>query len=132
VHGAAGPELVRASMQLAPCPAGRARLTASFALPGRFVIHAVGPIFDNLEKDGPKLASAYRTSLDLAALHEVDSIAFPCISTGVYDFPHQEACDIACETVIRWLSENETPHRIVFCCFEDRDFQLYRERLALD
>lgn len=130
VHRAAGPELVTASMQLAPCPAGQARLTASFGLSGRFVIHAVGPIFDSLESDGPVLAEAYRSSLGLAALHRVKTLAFPCISTGVYRFPPEEACRIACDTVIDWLKPNESPVSVTFCCFEERDFRLYTDRLA--
>ena len=129
VHNAAGPELVRASRQLAPCPAGRARVTSSFNLPGRFVIHAVGPVFSEFEKDAPVLASAYRSSLGLAALHDVESIAFPCISTGVYRFPPEAACQIACETVIQWLRDNESPHLVTFCCFEQRDVHLYSDRL---
>ncbi|MEL6105531.1 MAG: macro domain-containing protein [Planctomycetota bacterium] len=129
VHDAAGPELVQASMQLAPCPAGQARLTASFGLSGRFVIHAVGPIFSSLKVDGPILSSAYRSSLGLASLHHVESIAFPCISTGVYRFPPDSACEIACDAVIQWLEQQETPHTVTFCCFEDRDVQLYRDRL---
>lgn len=129
VHDAAGPQLVEASMQLAPCPAGQARLTASFDLPGRFVIHAVGPIFSSLKADAPILSDAYRSSLGLAELHQVESIAFPCISTGVYRFPPEAACEIACDTVLQWLEQHDSPLAVTFCCFEERDVELYRDRL---
>lgn len=129
VHDAAGPELVRASMSLAPCMAGDARITDAFDLPGRFVIHAVGPIFRNLETDAPILANSYRSALSLAAEHHVDAIAFPCISTGVFAFPPDSACNIAIDTVLDWLRSHVYPQSVIFCCFEHQDHALYRERL---
>lgn len=129
VHRAAGPELVAASRALAPCRAGEARITPGFRLAAKYVIHAVGPVFRDLEKDGPLLASAYRSALQLAAGQGVRRIAFPCISTGVYGFPKQPACDIAVSTTKKWLAANDQPEQVVFCCFGQDDYDLYFQRL---
>ena len=129
VHRAAGPELVKASLALAPCPAGEARITAGFQLKAMYVVHAVGPVFSDLDKDSATLASAYRTSLQLAVKHSVKRIAFPCISTGIYGFPLEPACEIAVSTVIEWLAQNEKPMQVIFCTFGTKDYQLYQHQL---
>ncbi len=129
VHSAAGPELVEASMALAPCPAGSARITSGFNLKSRYVVHAVGPVFENLESDSEVLESAYTASLALATQHEVSSIAFPCISTGAFGFPHREACEIAVDSIVSWLQESDRPESVIFCCYEHRDFVEYKSRL---
>ena len=129
VHDAAGSELVRASMAQAPCPAGEARVTDAFQLNVRMVIHAVGPIFRDLETDSKTLANAYRSSLSLAAENGAQSIAFPCISTGAFGFPADHACEIAVQTVSEWLQLNDRPVSVTFCCFEPQDHARYQERL---
>ncbi|WP_040769183.1 O-acetyl-ADP-ribose deacetylase [Novipirellula maiorica] len=130
VHRAAGPELVRDSMALAPCPAGEARITEGHRLSARFVIHAVGPIFRDMTEDKKTLAKTYHSSLSLAAQHDVASIAFPCISTGVYGFPADAACEIAIETVTEWLRSNDMPQFVTFCCFSPQDQTRYQKRLS--
>ena len=129
VHLAAGPRLVEASMAQAPCPAGQARITDAFDLAARFVIHAVGPIFHDLEGDSSTLASAYRSSLTLAKENDAHSIAFPCISTGVYGFPPDAACVIATDTVLDWLKAHDIPETVTFCCFGEADYKRYKWRL---
>lgn len=129
VHRAAGPRLLAASLALAPCPAGDARITDGFNLRARKVIHAVGPIFRELSSDREILAKAYQSSLSLAAEHAATSLAFPCISTGVYGFPQEPACDIAVTSVCQWLAANESPRNVIFCCFETQDFERYQRRL---
>ena len=129
IHAAAGPNLVAASMAQAPCPAGSARITDAFDLPSRYVIHAVGPIFSSLESHGPVLAATYESSLALAAHHQADSVAFPCISTGVYGFPQDAACEIAIATVFSWIKENDKPQIVIFCCFDAVNFARYQKRL---
>ena len=129
VHRAAGPKLVAASQALAPCPAGGAKITPAFRLDARYVIHAVGPIFQSLQHDSETLASTYRSALSLATEHRVANVAFPCISTGVYGFPADAACEIAVRTVADWLSENMHPELVTFCCFSAPDAELYRERM---
>ena len=94
------------------------------------VIHAVGPIYaDGKSGEDELLASAYRSSLSLAAEHNLSEIAFPCISTGVFGFPKQAAAHIAINTVVDWLRQNERPETVTFCCFEPSDEMLYSERL---
>jgi hypothetical protein len=87
IHHAAGPELEAACAKVAPCPTGEARLTPGFHLPARFVIHAVGPVWQGGQSGEPALlASAYRLSMELARAHRLESIAFPAISTGIYGY----------------------------------------------
>jgi O-acetyl-ADP-ribose deacetylase (regulator of RNase III) len=96
IHRAAGPELLAATRRIGGCPTGEARITPGFRLPARYVIHTVGPVWrggNNGEE--ALLASAYRSSMDLAAEHGVQTIAFPSISTGVYGFPLERAAPIA-------------------------------------
>ena len=130
IHAAAGPELVDASQQLAPCPAGNSRLTPGFNLYANFVIHAVGPVFrDGTHGEFEILADTYRSALQIADMHEMDSVAFPCISTGAYHFPQDRACEIAIRTCTEWLNEHDRTKTIVLCCFEPSDTKLYTERL---
>ena len=130
VHDAAGPELIAASMALAPCPAGSARITDAYNLAARFVIHAVGPIFHDLDADSPILAATYESVLSLAVENGVCSIAFPCIATGAFGFPLNEACEIAIDTVVEWLRTHDAPDLVTFCCFESQDIARYRKCLA--
>lgn len=119
IHRAAGPELMAACRRIGGCPTGEARLTDGFRLPARHVIHTVGPVWSGGGSDeGALLASAYRSSLALAAEAGAASIAFPAISTGVYGFPANRAAEIAVATVADWVGAE--PHRldtVVFCCF---------------
>ena len=130
VHDAAGPELVRASMALAPCPSGDARITNAFDLSAKFVIHAVGPIFRDIDTDKETLANAYRSSLTLAAEKGALSIALPCISTGAFEFPADAACEIAINSVTEWLRNNDLPNVVTFCCFQLDDHARYEQRLS--
>lgn len=130
VHDAAGPELLAASMALAPCPAGSCRITKGFNLSARHIVHAVGPVFNNLDSDSLVLASAYQSALSLAFENRISTIVFPCISTGAFGFPSGPACDIAISTVVKWLQANDSPEYVTFCCFESRDFAQYQANLA--
>lgn len=119
IHRAAGPELLAECRTLGGCETGSAKMTRGYRLPARYVIHAVGPVWrggDGGEDD--RLASCYRTALDLAAGSGLASIAFPAISTGVYAFPADRAARIAVGTVAAELggSDRGISH-VVFCCF---------------
>ena len=135
IHRAAGRELYEACLavpEVRPgvrCPTGEARITPGFRLPAKFVIHTVGPVYrDGLHGEPEKLAACYRNSLALAAENHCRSIAFPCISTGVYGYPLEDAAKIAVATVRSFLSER-APARpdmeVVFCCFSERDKRVY-------
>ena len=119
IHRAAGPELLAECRTLGGCETGAAKITRGYRLPAKHVIHAVGPVWSGGRRgEDALLASCYRTALSLAAVHELASIAYPAISTGVYRFPPEHAARIAVGTVAEQLAA--MPHalqRVVFCCF---------------
>lgn len=118
IHRSAGPELARACLQIGRCPTGEARITPGFRLPARFVIHAVGPVWHGGTSGEPALlASAYRGALRLAKAHELESIAFPAISTGIYGYPLEPATIVALATVREELLDPGSIRRVVFACF---------------
>ncbi|MCP2040487.1 O-acetyl-ADP-ribose deacetylase (regulator of RNase III) [Neisseria sp. HSC-16F19] len=130
IHRAAGPQLLAECRTLGGCATGEAKITAGYALPARFVIHTVGPVWHGGARgEAAALASAYRESLLLAQVHEVASIAFPCISTGVYAYPAAEAAEIALATVRATLPQCPALWRVVFCCFAAADAARYRDLL---
>ena len=130
IHRAAGPDLLVECRSLGGCPTGEARLTGGYRLTARFVIHTVGPVYrTGIQGEADLLRSCYRQSLRLAAQHEVRTIAFPCISTGVFGYPKDEACRLATETVVSWMKDNEYPQEVTFCCFGSDDAELYQQRL---
>ena len=116
IHRAAGPELLaacRAIPEVAPgvrCPTGEARITPGFELPAEWVVHTVGPVWHGGARgEAELLASAYRSSLDLAAERGAGSIAFPALSTGVYGYPPEAASGVAVETIRTWLAGRRSP-----------------------
>lgn len=137
IHRAAGPELLEAcrGVPAGPggvrCPTGEARLTPGFRLPARFVIHTVGPVFEGGDfGEAELLASAYRSSLELAASHSLKSIAFPAISTGVYGYPIAEAAAIAVRECRSFLSRTPAFEEIVLVAFSESDAEVLRAAVA--
>lgn len=125
IHRAAGKQLLDACREIGGCPTGEARITPGFNLPARWVIHTVGPVWSGGDSGEPELLeSAYRSSLELAMQYDIDTIAFPGISTGVYGFPKQRAAQIALDTMKEY--ENEFG-RIIACCFSREDADIYRQ-----
>ena len=126
IHRAAGPELLAACRKLRGCRTGEAKMTEGYRLPARYVIHTVGPVWRNGMSGEPQLlAQCYRNSLALAEQATLASIAFPCISTGVYRYPPQAAAATAVETVISALEVTTTLTRVIFCCFGQADYDIY-------
>ena len=167
IHRAAGPELYEACLKVPEvrpgvrCPTGEARVTPGFRLPAKFVIHTVGPVYrDGLHGEPEKLAACYRNSLALAAENGCKSIAFPCISTGIYGYPIEDAAKIAVQEVRAFLAAKnaeiakgedraplpghplrgqpavgECPSRpqmeVIFCCFSERDKRMFEQQGVL-
>lgn len=130
IHRAAGPGLLEECRKLRGCPTGQARITGGHKLPAGHVIHTVGPVYHGGGYgEAELLRSCYETSLRLALDAGLKTIAFPCISTGVYGYPRAEACDVAVSTAIEWLAKHDLPENVMFCCFESADINLYRARL---
>ena len=114
-----------------PEPTGQAKITPAFNLPSKYVIHTVGPIVENTqltEIEKEQLASSYHSSLEIAAENAVKSIAFPCISTGVFHFPNQLAAEIAVKTVKEFMQNNNEIEKVIFNVFKNQDKEIY-ERL---
>lgn len=133
IHRAAGPELLAACRLLGGCRTGEAKLTPGFRLPARWVVHTVGPVWRGGGQGEPaQLASCYRQALALAAGQGAQSIAFPCISTGVYGYPAEPAARLAVATVRAALAEpaHAALAEVVFCCFSATDLALYQPLLA--
>ncbi len=132
IHRAAGPELVHECRLLGGCKTGQAKLTRGYRLPARFIIHTVGPVWQGGEHgEAELLASCYRQSLLLAHQQLCESIAFPCISTGIYGYPAEAAAQLALQTVAAFMAEHALPQRVVFCCFSAADLAIY-QRLLVD
>ncbi|HNT41102.1 MAG TPA: O-acetyl-ADP-ribose deacetylase [Tenuifilaceae bacterium] len=130
IHRAAGPQLLAECRTLGGCPTGEARITRGYNLKARYIIHTVGPVWHGGSRGEAKLlASAYWNSLLLAADYSLKSIAFPNISTGVYGYPKKEAAEIATRTVNEFKQQNLYPERVVFVCFDDDSYQIYKEML---
>lgn len=127
IHRAAGPELALEARKQAPCKTGDAKITKGFRLPAQFIIHTVGPVWRGGDFGEPELlAACYRNSLALGAKAALSSIAFPCISTGIYGYPADQAAEIAVETV---RAEEPMFSEVIFCCFSDSDLDLYQALL---
>lgn len=125
IHRAAGPELKTACRPLGGCETGNAKITPGFQLPAKYVIHAVGPVWNNGTQNEPKLlAGAYQKSLELAMEHRLRTIAFPSISTGAYRFPFEQAAKIAISTICTFLNGHQHPDLVWLVAFSHRDHQL--------
>lgn len=130
IHRAAGPDLLAECRTIGGCPTGEARITRGYNLPAKYVIHTVGPVFSDSEKDPALLAGCYRNSLALAAKHDVATIAFPAVSCGVYGYPIDRACRIAVDTCLTFLEENMLPETVSFILFSDDYRQTYEAYIA--
>ena len=134
IHRAAGTKLLEECLKIRErqdgCPPGEAVITSGANLKARFVIHAVGPMWEGGKANEDQvLANAYKNSLILAVSNSIKTIAFPKISTGIYRFPKKAAAEIAIREVNEFLSNDETIQTLYFCCRDDENYNLYREML---
>lgn len=127
IHRAGGPLILDDCRKIIArqggCKTGQAVITTAGNLPAKFVIHTVGPVWNDGKKDEKqKLADCYRNSLQLALDNNCKTIAFPCISTGIYKFPENEAARVAVDTVSEFLSQTDKIEKVIFICFDDTNF----------
>ncbi|XP_014390526.1 PREDICTED: O-acetyl-ADP-ribose deacetylase MACROD2 isoform X1 [Myotis brandtii] len=133
IHRAAGPCLLAECRTLNGCDTGHAKITCGYDLPAKYVIHTVGPIARGHINGSHKedLANCYKSSLKLVKENNVRSVAFPCISTGIYGFPNEPAAVIALSTIKEWLAKNHHEvDRIIFCVFLEVDFKIYKKKMS--
>ena len=129
IHRKAGPDLVHECRLLGGAKTGEVKMTKGYRLPARFILHAVGPVWQGGGAgEAELLASCYRKALALAVRHELKSVAFPAISTGIYGYPKGEAAAIAVTTVKAHAAE--APQLVIFCCFDAETAEIYRRLLA--
>lgn len=133
IHRVAGPELYKETSRFGGCPTGSAVITGAgrFPPPTRFIIHAVGPIYDGRDPVhcAKLLAGAYRRSLELADENSIESVAFPSISTGAYGYPIVEAAGVAISTIVDYLKNHGDTliRRLLLVMFSEEDFSVYRK-----
>jgi O-acetyl-ADP-ribose deacetylase len=132
IHRAAGGELLAACRQLNGCKTGKAKITPGYRLTAKYIIHTVGPVWHGGNSGEPELlASCYRESLALAAQHQLETIAFPAISCGVYGYPIDRSAQVALETVQTFLETDRSIAGVSFVCFSDRDYDAYVEAFGM-
>jgi O-acetyl-ADP-ribose deacetylase (regulator of RNase III) len=132
IHRAAGPQLLVECRGLGGCETGMAKITSGYNLPAKYVIHTVGPVWHGGDRnEAALLASCYRSSLKLAVQNRCISIAFPCISTGVFNYPSDAAAEIAVETCRDFINEHGDILEITFVCFSNEDLEIYRKLLDI-
>uniref|UniRef100_A0A3B4ZQ66 Mono-ADP ribosylhydrolase 2 n=1 Tax=Stegastes partitus TaxID=144197 RepID=A0A3B4ZQ66_9TELE len=134
IHKAAGSCLYDECHSLNGCETGKAKITCGYDLPAKYVIHTVGPVARG--HVGPTetndLTSCYQNSLRLMKENGLSTVAFPCISTGIYGFPNEPAADIALNTVKSWIEENpDKITRVIFCVFLETDFAIYKKKMSV-
>jgi O-acetyl-ADP-ribose deacetylase (regulator of RNase III) len=129
IHRAAGPELLNECRKLGGCGIGDAKITSAYDLPAKFVIHTVGPVYHGREDEAHTLYQCYMRSLQVGYICDCKTIAFPCISTGIYGYPLVEAAKIAIDAVTHW-GELYLFDEAIFCCFSAEDLAVYEKLLA--
>ncbi len=130
IHLAAGPELIKACKQIGGCSTGEAKITLGYNLPSKYIIHTTGPQIKKgtriTQINVVELSKCYTSTLELAKLNKIKSIAFCCISTGVFGFDKHLACGIALGTVREWLEKNkDSIDLVVFDIWTEEDYKLY-------
>ena len=130
IHKAAGPNLLEECRTLGGCNTGEAKITSAYNLPCKYVIHTVGPVwYGGNNGEASALKNCYLNSLKLAEKYACKSVAFPCISTGVYRFPKEHAAQIALKAVKEFSPLLKNIQEIIFVCFSPEDKKIYEELL---
>jgi O-acetyl-ADP-ribose deacetylase len=131
IHRAAGSELVHECQLLGGCKIGDAKLTKGYRLPARFVIHTVGPVWQGgNHRESEILHQCYRKCLTIAAKENLKTVAFPCISTGIYGYPKKLAAKVAISECQFFLLSNSVLIEIIFCCYDNENYEIYQNILS--
>ena len=126
IHRAAGKELLEECRTLGGCPTGESKMTDAYNLPCKKIIHTVGPVwYGGGYHEAELLASCYDTALTLAEVNGLQSIAFPCISTGVYRYPPEAAAEIALDIILQHIENGKYEGIVSLCCYQERDAEVY-------
>jgi len=136
IHRAGGPAILEECRKIVArqggCKTGEAVITAAGKLNAKYVIHTVGPVWNGgRNNEAEKLASCYNNSLKLAVAHNCLTIAFPCISTGIYGYPIDQASRIAVQTISEFLLHTERIERVLIVCFDEINYQAIKRELEL-
>lgn len=129
IHAAAGKGLAEECLPLAPIRPGEAALTGAHQLPNQYIIHVLGPVYGFNQKEDELLSKCYTNALRLAEENNIDSIAFPSISTGAFGYPFDEATEIALTTVKKFSNNANSVKYIRFVLFSEKDFEHYRNKI---
>ncbi|GCF08289.1 O-acetyl-ADP-ribose deacetylase [Dictyobacter arantiisoli] len=129
IHHAAGPTLIEECRKIGGCPTGKAVATSAGKLPARYIFHAVGPIYQSRPEDARLLKSAYQSCLELAEHYQIQSIAFPSLSTGAYGYPVNLAAPLALTTILDHLQTPTSLQRILLVLFDQRTYTTYQQAL---
>ena len=134
IHRAGGPAILEECKKIVEkqgrLDVGKAVITTAGNLDAKFVIHTVGPVWHGGQKNEPeKLANCYRNSMQLAVDNDCKSVAFPCISTGVYGYPPEEAAKVAVAAVKSFLSKSDDLEKVLFVCFDDENYKAIKTQL---
>lgn len=130
IHRTGGPRILEACRKIGGCPTGEARITTGGNLPARYVIHTVGPVYQDGRHGEPELlARAYRSSLELAMAHRIRTLAFPSISTGAYAYPMEAAAAVALSTVVDFLRSHPEIQCVRFVLFGKEALRIYSQAL---
>lgn len=134
IHRAAGKELLAECRTLNGCQTGEAKITAGYNLKAKHVIHTVGPIWEDKYDKNPDeaielLTNCYVNSLKRAEENQLKTVAFPCISTGVYHFPNELAAQTAIKAIRSFTKQSKYVKEVTVCCFLDKDIEIYQSKL---
>lgn len=125
IHYEAGPELLEECKKLGGCKKGEAKITKGYNLPAKYIIHTVGPVYGRENgKEKEILTNCYINSFELAKKYNLKTIAFPCIGTGYFGYPKDEAAKIATSVAKQYANDFE---KIIFVCFTELDYKIYRK-----